>query len=97
MLHAHPRWLCRDAARSAHVASSFSAYVLSASLVASTLTASTPQAPILARASLRRASVTLGEPILVDLRLRNESEEELHVQVRGGQEHPVLAVVGAAM
>ena len=55
----------------------------------------TPVTPVSARASLRRASVTLGEPILVDLHLRNDSQEELRVFILGGQAGPFLAVVGA--
>jgi len=39
--------------------------------------------------------VTLGEPILVDLHLRNTSQEELRALIRRGQESPFLAVIGA--
>lgn len=69
------------------------ANLLAASGMAAAIAA--PAAPVSARVSLRRTSVTLGEPILVDLHLRNDSQEEAVVLIRGGQEAPFLALVGA--
>ena len=66
--------------------------LLAAGDMAASSTAAEP--PVSARVSLRRGSVTLGEPILVDLHLRNDSQEEFRVLILGGQAGPFLAVVG---